>query len=179
MHHRPATIPWTSPRRHEESLHDSPRADPARYPPGALRVLRLQARQLHARIRAVDECLFTDVHPHVGDAPTGLGREQQDITGPQRVEHGSHFAAGARLIATHPREADAVLAVGPLDEARAIKPVFRGPAPDVRNPERVERGLHDAGGIADDHEWWLGGRERRWLPTLRSWPAAVHRPANG
>src|SRR6267378_2211154 len=127
MHHRPATIPWTSPRRHEESLHDSPRADPARYPPGALRVLRLQARQLHARIRAVDECLFTDVHPHVGDAPTGLGREQQDITGPQRVE----------------------------------------------------RGLHDAGGIADDHEWWLGGRERRWLPTLRSWPAAVHRPANG
>src|SRR6266436_6131218 len=52
-----------------------------------------------------------------------------------------------------------MLAVGPLDETRAIKAVRRSAAPHVRSPERVERGLHDAGGVADDHERGLGGRE--------------------
>src|SRR5882762_11135131 len=95
------------------------------------------------------------------------------MTGPERVEHRSHFAAGARLIATHPREADGMLAVGPLDESRAIKPVFRGPAPDVRSPERVERGLHDIGGVAGDRAWRLGRRLATLPPGGR--PAPIDR----
>src|SRR5882762_8376227 len=96
------------------------------------------------------------------------------MTGPERVEHRSHFAAGARLIATHPGEADGMLAVGPLDEPRAIKPVFRAPAPDVRRPERVECGLHDIGGVTRDRARRYDDERRRRLVTPSSRPAAIH-----
>src|SRR2546427_12649627 len=113
------------------SFNHPPRSNPPRHPPRTFGILRFEARQLHTGVRAVNERLFADIHPHMRDAATGLGREQQDVSGPQRIERGSHFAPGARLITTHAREADTGLAIGPLHEARAIKAVLRGPAPHV------------------------------------------------
>src|SRR5882672_12690135 len=198
MRRRPAPMQYTSARLHVGmpsrssqradvptcqrvwSLNDPSHSHPSRNPPSPVGVQPIETRQLHAAARAMDECLFPDVHPDVGDAATGLRREQQDVASPQRVDDRSHLASRVRLIATHPRYTDAMLAVCPLHQARAVEPIFRGPAPDVWCAERVERGLHDTRGtacdVAYDHEW----RSRRWRGAFLPgrWPAAIHRLPN-
>src|SRR5205814_6958180 len=65
---------------------------------------------------------------------------------------------GAGLIAAHARQADTVLTVGVLNQSRAIEPVVRRAAPDVRRPQRLDGGLHHVHGIAADRG---GGQWRR------------------
>src|SRR2546425_8182267 len=121
------------------SLDDPSRPHPPRHPPGALGVLRLEPRQLDAGVRAVNERLLADIHPHVRDAAARLGREQEDVSGSQSFDDWRDFGSGARLVSTHARQADAVLAVGPLHQSGAIESIVGGTAPDVGRTERIQR----------------------------------------
>src|SRR5439155_242163 len=59
------------------SRYHPPRPHPAIQPIRPLRILRIQARQLHAPVRAVDELELAHVHPNVGHARPGTGRQKQ------------------------------------------------------------------------------------------------------
>src|SRR5581483_4776948 len=75
--------------------------------------------------------------------------------------------AGTRLVATAPRQADAVLAVGVLNEPGAVEAVVRAAAPEVRGAERLEGGLDDIRRVAAHRGW----RRRR-----RGHPRRLRRP---
>src|SRR4029077_6159406 len=162
---------------HPTSLHSSryysPRPDPPVQPVRPLRVLRIQTRQLHTPARAVDELELSDVHPHVRHARARTRGEEQHVTGTERIHHGSDLGAGAGLIAAHARQADAVLTVGILNQARAIEPVVRPPAPDVRCAEGLDGGLHHVAGVAADGRGGGGGRQLGRTAV----PASPWRPA--
>src|SRR5690348_4082330 len=87
-----------TPRRHA-LLNNPSRPHPPRHPPGALRVTGLEARQLDAGTRAMNERLIADVHPDVRHATTRLRGEQQNVPGPQRLDDRGDLRSGARLIA--------------------------------------------------------------------------------
>src|SRR2546423_12831438 len=90
-------------RPRSTSLNDSPGAYPALNPPNAIRVLHLEPGKLHAATRAVNEDLIADVHADVRDTTTRLRREEQQITGSQRVDHRCDLRPRARLITADAR----------------------------------------------------------------------------
>src|ERR1043166_4346869 len=157
------------------SRYYSPRPHPPIQPVPPLRVLGIEARQLHAAVRAVDELELPDVHPHVRHAASGTRREQQHVPGTESVHDRGHFGARAGLIPAHPRQPDAVLPVGVLNQSRAIEPVVRRPAPDVGRPQRLNRRLHHVHGIAAERG---RGRRRRELgrATVPAPPPAPRPP---
>src|SRR5438552_1792309 len=163
---------------HPTSLHPSrdypPRPHPPIQPIRPLRILLIEARQLHAAVRAVDELEIPDVHPDVRHAGSGTRREQQHVPGAERIHDRGDFGAGAGLIPAHPRQPDAVLPVGVLNQSRAIEPVVRRPAPDVRRPQGLDRSLHHVDGIAADRGRGQGRRElgRAYVPALTASPFA-------
>src|SRR6266704_2666041 len=112
------------------SRDDSPRPHPAVQPVRALRILRVQTRELHAAGRAVDELELAHVHADVGHAGPGPRGEQQDVSRAEGVDERGDLASGARLIATHARQPNAVLPVGVLNQPRAIEPVVGRTTPD-------------------------------------------------
>src|SRR5205823_11768333 len=67
--------------------------------------------------------------------------------------------ARVRLIAAHARQPNAVLAVGVLNQPRAIESVVGGAAPDVGRAEGLDGGLDHIGGIAADRRGWSRGRK--------------------
>src|SRR5882724_1752695 len=135
-----------------------PRPDPPIEPIRALRILWVQARQLHAPVRAVDELELANVHPHVSHARSGASGQQQDITRTQGVDYRRDLGPRARLIAAHARQPNAVLAVGVLNQSRAIESVVSRAAPNVGRSQRFERRLHHVARVAGDRY----GRQRRW-----------------
>src|SRR2546425_674842 len=151
-----------------------PRPHPAIQPIRALRILRIQARQLHAPVRAVDELELAHVHPNVGHARPGTGRQKQDVTGAECVDHRRDLGARVRLIAAHARQANAVLAVGVLNQPRAVESVVGRAAPDVRRSQRFERRLHHFARVTGDRHGRQGRRQvrRGAVPTPPSspWP---------
>src|SRR5437764_13404144 len=106
----------------------------------------------------MDEFELPDIHPDVRDAGSGTRGEQQHVAGTERVHERGDLGTGAGLIAAHARQADTVLTVGVLNQSRAIEPVVRRAAPDVRRPQRLDGGLHHVHGIAADRG---GGQWRR------------------
>src|SRR6266849_2031719 len=78
-----------------------PRSHPAVQPVCALRILRVQTRELHSAGRAVDELELAHVHADVGHAGGGPRGEQQDVSRAEGVDRGCQLAPGTRLIATH------------------------------------------------------------------------------
>src|SRR5947207_15314316 len=98
----------------------------------------------------MDEFELPDIHPDVRDAGSGTRGEQQHVAGTERVHERGDLGTGAGLIAAHARQADTVLTVGVLNQSRAIEPVVRRAAPDVRRPQRLDGGLHHVHGIAAD-----------------------------
>src|SRR5205823_8766617 len=67
--------------------------------------------------------------------------------------------ARVRLIAAHARQPNAVLAVGVLNQPRAIESVVGGAAPDIGRAEGLDGGLDHIGGIAADRRRWSSGRK--------------------
>src|SRR5207249_11476811 len=65
--------------------------------------------------------------------------------------------ASVRLIAAHARQANAVLAVGVLNQPRAVESVVGSAAPNVRRTQRFERRLHHFARVAGDRH----GRQGR------------------
>src|SRR3989449_10208703 len=153
------------------SLDDPSRPHPPRHPPRALGVLRLEPRQLDAGVRAVNERLLADIHPHVRDATSWLGREQENVSGLQSFDERRDFGSGARLVSAHARQANAVLAVGPLHQSGAIESIRGGTAPDIGRAERSQCRVYDGGGVPADRSRHL----ERWpLWPARTWPASIH-----
>src|SRR5689334_25302130 len=123
-------------RRHIQRRHASrnnpPRPDPSIQPVRPLRILGVEARKLYATARAVDEFELAYVHADVRDSRASTRGEEQDISGPQRINDRRDLATCARLIPTHARQANAVPAVRVLNQSGAIETVVGGAAPDVR-----------------------------------------------
>src|SRR4029077_4553449 len=124
---------------------------------------RREPPRLDAGVRALNERLLADIHPHVRDATTWLGRKQENVSGLQSFDERRDFGSGARLVSTHARQANAVLAVGPLHHSGAIESVRGGTAPDIGRTERVQRVAHDVGRVPGDRS--------RPLERWPLWPA--------
>ena len=122
----------------------------------------------------MNELLLTDVHPHMGDATTRLRREEENVSGSQGLNDGHDFCSGARLVATHAGQSNAVLAVRPLHQPGAIESVRCGATPHVRRAERIERCLHNVGGITSDDAGRHEEERRRRLVAPSTRPAAIH-----
>src|SRR3989454_1273020 len=110
-------------RRCNASWYHPSRPHPTIQPVRAFRILRIQARQLHAPVRTVDELELAHVHPHVGHTGAGPGRQEEDITRTESVDYRRDLGPPVRLIAAHARQPNAVLAVGVLNQPRAIESV--------------------------------------------------------
>src|SRR4029077_9557366 len=135
-----------------------------------LGILRIEARQLYATARAVNEFELAHVHADVRDARAGARREEQDVTRAQGVDYGRDLGARLRLVAAHTGQPNAVPAIGILDQAGAIEPVVLRAAPDVRRADGFERGLNHVGGVPGDRcrrlrRWQLGRRPRSGPPA--------------
>lgn len=73
---------------------------------------------------AVDEGIVARIDAGVQTAGAAAGPEDHDVAGPGRAL--GHGIPGPRLVHGHARDLEAVLAVGPPDEARAVEPAGRG-----------------------------------------------------
>src|SRR5207244_2361719 len=132
------------------SWDEPPRPHPSIEPVRALRILRVQTRELHAAGRAVDELELAHVHADVGHAGPGPRGEQQDVSRAEGVDERGDLASGTRLIATHAGQANAVLPVRVLNQPRAIEPVVGRTTPDVRRSQGFECRLHHSRRVAGD-----------------------------
>src|SRR5207253_5640123 len=89
----------------------------------------------------------------------GPGRQEEDVARAECIDHRRDLGARVRLIAAHARQPNAVLAVGVLNQPRAIESVVGGAAPDVGRAEGLDGGLDHIGGIAADRRGWSRGRK--------------------
>src|SRR5207247_6893066 len=168
----PSTGPATARLHASRSRPHPPRPYPPRHPVRPFWVVGVEPGQLDARTGAVDELALPDVHPHVRHAAAGPRREQEDVPRLERFDDRRHLRARGRLIATHPREADPVLAVGELNQPGAVEAVGGGSAPLIGRADGIQSRVYHLGGAAD----YLGGNRRRGQRCGRPCPAAAAPP---